>query len=1853
MVRVPLPQPRALRRHVLLALAVVAISLGASDTSALAFTPIPGNQAMALFTPTGSGCSSSQPVVSNDGRYVVFETTCAGVTAEGTGGNRQVYERDLQTDTTRMVSVNSSGTAGGNCDSSGYDSTTGAALSQDGRYVVFDSCATDLTAASNTGYFQVYERDMVTNTTRLVSVGQGSQYTCGSGGPFIGDGSVAVSGDGNYVVFRSCRPYASYSDVYDFFERNVSAGTTALVRSSYCHDIVGGIAVSDDGRYVAVGDCDTPPGCPDCANYVGYIYQRDMQGGTQLVSVAPNGDDMATGDGDNSYGGLAMSRNGRYVAFASDGQGSPLYLRDTQLHATYRVGPETGNLAQTFCADRPSISSDGRYVAFDCSSGTSEIYREDMQTGITRLVSASYYGTNANCNSMAPGMSGDGRYVAFISCATNLGSQHSSAYTTGYVRDMNLASGTGNGPISATEFFGRFNPAEPACGCSTGWEGDPVNTDTGDFSETQTDSSIPGNGPALAAVRSYDSLNATTGGMFGYGWSSSYGAHLVIDPTTHDVTVVQGSGAQVPYTADQNTGALTAPPRVTATLVKHGDGTYTFTTEQPGHWLYYAFDSAGALTAIADRNGYTTTLSRPSSAELIVTDPGGRQLSFALDGGRVQTLTDPAGNVTHFSYDGAGNLTDVTDPLGRHTSYAYDSSHRMTVLTDPRGGQTTNVYDSSGRVTSQTDPAGRTTEFDYDDSAHTTTITDPLRNKTVERYEDGFLVSKQTASGTQRQATWTYSYDPSSGAQLQVTDPKGKSTTRTVDDHGDVLTSTDQLGNTTSATYDAHGDLTSATDPLGTRTDYTYDSAGNLMAKSTPLGGGHAASWTYTYGSGSTAGDVLSGTDPRGKVTSFQYDGAGDRTATTDPLGHITHEAYDVLGRLTAKTSPRGSRTSYDYDADGELIAVIDPNGGKTTFGYDANGNQETSTDPNGHKTTTTYDADNKPTVISLPDGSTKQTAYDADGNVLTQTDGNGHKVTYAYDELNRATSVTDANGNTTTTSYDLNGNRTSTTDPNNRVTTDGYDDANELTSIHYSDGTTPTVTFGYDADGHRTTMTDGSGTSDFSFDNLGRLISQTDGAGNSIAYARDADGNITQITYPSGHSVARDYNDASQLTSVSDWLGHTVSFDYDADGNVTARHFPGGVDSHSQIDASGRTDAITQTANGQTLASYDYTRDPAGQLQSAHEAGDVSGSTDYTYDAAARLASSGTASFSYDPAGNPLRYAANQHQTFGADSAVRSSTVVSSPTTTATPGTYTVPVYQGTTTITPHSSGPVTLAKVTSTSTITNGRKLSTTVTPSRPGQLLVALISAGASAKISQSVSSVTSPGASWTRVTAIGHSGGTVSVWQATASKAKPLSIKIRLAAKTTNASATIAAFDPGATVSNYAGLAETKGPARVSVRAGKNSQVWAVGHDGSSSTARTLIPGDALVKQVRGPGRQASWVQRTTSNKGGAVQIGTRRPGSKRWAMAAVVLQQVSVSRTTKRSRGHSRALVSRIPAWRYFSYDRNGNRTSISAPSGSTTLTYDQANRLAGVGSDTYGYNGDDLRTSLTTGGTTSSETWDESSGLPLMLSNGSTSFVYGPNGGPIEQVSGDQATFLLTDQQGSTRLLTDPQGDVTGSYAYDAWGNTISHSGVDSPLQYDGAFTDSATGYQYLRARYYDPSTGQFLSRDPMQALTRAPYSFADNAPVNRSDPSGLWSFNLCVGGCIGYDSGNGWGVGFGVGAGVQVGHVQAGGGVSTIGYPHTDTLAWSAGVDVDGAGFSTEIDAQPGRITGVQACAGAYGVEACAGPDWKGSSGDGRLPQRDPIRMFENAHNEYANRFGLGGQLQCTAGWGTGPAIH
>jgi RHS repeat-associated protein len=209
----------------------------------------------------------------------------------------------------------------------------------------------------------------------------------------------------------------------------------------------------------------------------------------------------------------------------------------------------------------------------------------------------------------------------------------------------------------------------------------------------------------------------------------------------------------------------------------------------------------------------------------------------------------------------------------------------------------------------------------------------------------------------------------------------------------------------------------------------------------------------------------------------------------------------------------------------------------------------------------------------------------------------------------------------------------------------------------------------------------------------------------------------------------------------------------------------------------------------------------------------------------------------------------------------------------------------------------------------------------------------------------------------------------------------------------------------------------------------------------------------------------------------------------------------------------------------YTYNAEGQRTTAVTGTATTTMGYDQEGRLTSVAkagtAAAYQYDGEGARASKTVNGTTTAFTWGTDRNL---ITDGITSYLYGPGEVPIEQIGPSATQWYFSDQLGSTRALTDSSGAVVGGYGYSTYGSVSSHTGsASSPLQYAGQYTDAETGYQYLRARYYDPATAQFLTVDPLVAKSGSRYGYAQQNPVQYVDPSGLLTIGACVSAGVGF----------------------------------------------------------------------------------------------------------------------------------
>jgi Tol biopolymer transport system component len=373
--------------------------------------------------------------------------------------NGRVFFRQSEAQRARQQTTRASlNFSGGESNGNGSFAT---AMSASGRSVAFLSYATNLIPGGTNGALHVFVRDLVAGVTDLVSVDSSGAQANGN------SNTTAISADGRYVAFGSSATNLVPGDTNvadDIFvhDRCISNGsfvpvcapTTELASVGFLgqgDDASGNPAISADGRYVAFYSNATNL-VPNDGNGVTDVFVHDrLTGDTERVSVDSAGVEGNFASGTLGFSGVAISADGRYVAFEStatnldppdaNGVSSDVFVRDRCLSSgtpiasctptTKRVTVDSTGSQSNSASAVPSMSADGRYVAFSSiatnlvpgdMNGAEDIFVHDRLTGVTERVSVDSVGREANQGSSMSmfAMSADGRYVAFDTSATNL-----------------------------------------------------------------------------------------------------------------------------------------------------------------------------------------------------------------------------------------------------------------------------------------------------------------------------------------------------------------------------------------------------------------------------------------------------------------------------------------------------------------------------------------------------------------------------------------------------------------------------------------------------------------------------------------------------------------------------------------------------------------------------------------------------------------------------------------------------------------------------------------------------------------------------------------------------------------------------------------------------------------------------------------------------------------------------------------------------------------------------------------------------------------------------------------------------------------------------------------------------------------------------------------------------------------------------------------------------------------------------------------------------------------------------------------------------------------------------------------
>ena len=1085
------------------------------------------------------------------------------------------------------------------------------------------------------------------------------------------------------------------------------------------------------------------------------------------------------------------------------------------------------------------------------------------------------------------------------------------------------------------------------------------------------------------------------------------------------------------------------------------------------------------------------------------------------DFGNPVSVVDPEGGETTFGYDLSGNKTFQQDPLGNRTEFRYTARNKLAEVRlkdwtgDPAGAPATGAggdlilhsysYDYAGRLFSDTDAMGRRMQYEYydDDRLHTVT---QLYRAPGAKETSKFVIEENI-------------YD-AAGHLTTKTAANGKRVTnREYDNVGMVTRSEDQPGSGgvySRFNYDANGHVTETLSgqnysnlpwwqetELGTNVLFTYDDEGHVLAET-------------ALGEKTKDGQLF-------RKTSYTYDTAGRRLTMTSPLGNVTGVDAATKTRFT---------TSYRYDELGRQIGVTGPevaaeSAGKDpvnaratiTVGYDAFGDQTASKDPLGNISRTEYDRVGRP-VRSIaptytPPGSdqavtpTTSTSYDAAGNVTQSVDSRGNVSKFSYDQLGRVIRK-DLPGRDNDQravwqyTYTRTGKVLSVTDPLGARTQSTYDEFDRPVTVTQ-------VERRPDADNYTTVM---------SYDDVGNLISSTSPDGDTTINSYDSIGQLIMSKAPDGVVTTFGYDSRGHQVRVSDGAKRTVRTSYDAFNNARYTASLDGTDDYNSL----RSTKMAYDEAGNLISSKDpygkettYAYNPLGQLTKQVEPV-ADGKTI-------------TTTFGYDVAGNRTRYTDGRGNTtnYSVNAWGMPESVVE-PSTTSNPApadrTWTVGydiAGQATRLTAPggvqrnrgyDAAGRLTFESGTGAEAATTERHLGYDL----DGRL-----------------TSLTTP--KGTNTYGYNDRGALLSAAGPSGTASFDYTRSGQLASRTDLA---------GTATFEYS-----------------KARLAAV-TDGSTGVRQKLSydAAGALKTVDYGQGRVRSYAY----DKLNRLASDTLVNADKTVVTSAAYEYDLNDHVTRKTDTGTAGAgdntytydQIGRLTGWTgpkgstAYAWDDSGNRIKA----GDKTATFDERNRLLSDGDYTYQYSARGTLKSRTSSGLVEPYSFDafdrmvtangQSYGydsLDRVATRGDNQFSYAGLSkepvsdsvdvyarGPMDELlaitEGDKKQLMISDRHDDVVAAIDPADSklagLSASKTYDPFGKPVASAGSTGQIGFQGDWTDPNNGQVNMGARWYNPSSGSFLSRDSVNyssgnSVLANRYAYGADAPLDMTDPDGHW----------------------------------------------------------------------------------------------------------------------------------------------
>jgi RHS repeat-associated protein len=564
--------------------------------------------------------------------------------------------------------------------------------------------------------------------------------------------------------------------------------------------------------------------------------------------------------------------------------------------------------------------------------------------------------------------------------------------------------------------------------------------------------------------------------------------------------------------------------------------TFTYNWQSGTNLLQSILDPLGRTTTFTyDSMGNVTSVTRLAGTPNATTT----SLSYEPYFARVTSVTDALGHMTAYAYDHNGNLASVTDALGHATTFTNNSSGLITQACDALNNCATFMY-SAGELVGSTDPIGRTTMAFTDEAGRVVSLTNAMGQSSNVTYDSlDRVIAITDALGGQTSLT----YD-ANGNLLTVQDANNHTTQLTYDNRDRVVSRIDALGQTELYQYDELGNLTQLTDRRGRVSTYSYDPANRPSFAGFGLqpGPAYESSVAFTYDLANRLTQVV---DSASGTTSLLFDGLDRLTSESSPAGTVGY-TYDAASRRSTMQAPSQPLVSYTYDS-GNRLTQIAQGAAIVQIGYDRANRRTSLVLPNGVQATYSYNAAWELTGLSYSHGSTSL------GNLTYVHDLNGNVTSIggalAFTNLPTATSVSahDAANRLTTwgsalLSYDQNGNLSS-----DGTHAYGWDARNRLTTIDSGS----TATFAYDWFGRRTSKTAGGISTTFLYDGV-NAIQESTNAGNAYSLVGGMDDVLQRTDSAGSRGIIKDA--LGSTLALADSTGTIQStYTYEPVGGTTA----------------------------------------------------------------------------------------------------------------------------------------------------------------------------------------------------------------------------------------------------------------------------------------------------------------------------------------------------------------------------------------------------------------------------------------------------------------------------------------------------------------------------------------------------------------------------------------------------------------------------------------------------------------------------------------------------------------------------